>query len=139
MRKRHLVVLVFCFGLSLSSVFADNAAEMAASAAATIWLGQIDSANYANSWKNASVYFRSALTEKNWIDALNGTRKPLGKLLLRKLNKAKNAKSLPGAPDGNYVVMQFVTNFSNKKGAVETMTFMQEKDGKWRAAGYYIK
>jgi Protein of unknown function (DUF4019) len=70
---------------------------------------------------------------------LSGTRKPLGKLLSRKLGKAQNAKSLPGAPDGNYVVMQYDTNFSNKKNAVETVTFMQEKDGKWRAAGYYIK
>ena len=43
------------------------------------------------------------------------------------------------APDGNYVVMQYDTNFSNKKSAVETVTFMEEKDGKWKAAGYYIK
>ncbi|HEX9454853.1 MAG TPA: DUF4019 domain-containing protein, partial [Candidatus Binatia bacterium] len=40
---------------------------------------------------------------------------------------------------GNYFVMQFDASFGNKKGAVETVTFMQEKDGKWRAAGYYIK
>jgi hypothetical protein len=57
----------------------------------------------------------------------------------RKLSSARNARSLPGAPDGNYVVMQFDTNFSNKKSAVETVTFVQEKDGKWKAAGYYIK
>lgn len=79
------------------------------------------------------------MTEKNWTDALNGTRKPLGKLTSRKLGKAQSATSLPGAPDGNYVVMQFNTSFSNKKDAVETVTFMQEKDGKWKAAGYYIK
>ena len=139
MRKRYLPTLVFLFGLNLSPALADSAAEKAASAAATIWLGQIDSANYADSWKNASAYFRGAMAEKNWIDALNGSRKPVGKLLLRKLNNAKSAKSVPGAPDGNYVVMQFDTNFSNKKGAVETVTFMREKDGKWKAAGYYIK
>ena len=139
MRKRYLATLVFLLGLNWSPVLADSAAEKAASAAATIWLGQIDSANYANSWKNASAYFRGAVTEKSWTDALNGSRKPLGKLLLRKLNHAQSAKSLPDAPAGNYVVMRFDTNFSNKKGAVETVTFMQEKDGKWKAAGYYIK
>jgi hypothetical protein len=63
----------------------------------------------------------------------------LGKLLSRKLTKAQSATSLPGAPDGNYVVMQFDSSFANKKNAVETVTFMQEKDGKWKAAGYYIK
>ena len=79
------------------------------------------------------------MTEKDWSDALNGARKPLGNQLSRKLGKAQNVKSLPGAPDGNYVVIQYETSFSNKKSAVETVTLVQEKDGKWRAAGYYIK
>jgi Protein of unknown function (DUF4019) len=35
--------------------------------------------------------------------------------------------------------MQFATRFENKQAAVETVTFMQEKDGQWKAAGYYIK
>ena len=35
--------------------------------------------------------------------------------------------------------LEYVENFSNKKSAVETVTFVQEKDGKWKAAGYYIK
>ena len=63
----------------------------------------------------------------------------IGKLVSRKLAKSQNAQSLPGAPDGNYVVMQFDTSFANKKSAVETVTFIEEKDGKWKAAGYYIK
>ena len=85
------------------------------------------------------MYFKGSITEKGWSDALNGARKPLGNRLARKLGKAQNVKSLPGAPDGHYVVMQYETSFSNKKSAVETVTFVQEKDGKWRAAGYYIK
>ena len=139
MKNQVLAALVFWLSVNIPLALADVAAEKAASAAATIWLGQIDSANYADSWKNAAAYFRGAVTEKNWTDALNGSRKPLGKLLLRKLNNAKSAKSLPGAPDGDYVVLQFDTNFSNKKGAVETVTFIQERDGKWKAAGYFIK
>jgi hypothetical protein len=139
MKKRYLATLVFWFGLSFSPALADEAAEKAAGAAAPVWLGQIDAGNYATSWENASAHFRGAVTEKSWSDALNGSRKPLGKSLSRKLIKAGSAQSLPGAPDGNYVVMQFDSSFSNKKSAVETVTFIQEKDGKWRAAGYYIK
>ena len=139
MRKRYLAISIFWLGLSFSLALADEAAEKAAGAAAPTWLGQIDAGKYANSWNQASAYFRGAVTEKSWSDALNGFRKPLGKLQSRKLLKAQSANSLPGAPDGNYVVMQFDTSFGNKKGAVETVTFMQEKDGKWRAAGYYVK
>jgi hypothetical protein len=35
--------------------------------------------------------------------------------------------------------MQFDTRFEHKQAAVETVTFLQEKQGEWKAAGYYIK
>jgi Protein of unknown function (DUF4019) len=138
MKSRFVIIAILSACLSLSLGLAAETSDRIASAAQS-WLSQIDSGNYASSWKDASAYFRGALTEKGWVDALNGARKPLGKLVSRKLAKSQNAQSLPGAPDGNYVVMQFDTSFENKKSAVETVTFMQEKDGKWKAAGYYIK
>jgi Protein of unknown function (DUF4019) len=138
MKTRFVIIALLSACLSLSSGHADETSDKVAPAAQS-WLRQIDEGNYASSWKDASVYFRGALTEKGWIDALNGARKPLGKLVSRKLAQSQNAQSLPGAPDGNYVVMQFDTSFAKKKSAVETVTFVQEKDGKWKAAGYYIK
>ena len=138
MKSRFVIIAILSVCLSLSFGRADETSDKVASAAQS-WLKQIDDGNYASSWKDASTYFRGALTEKGWVDALNGARKPLGKLMSRKLAKSQNAQSLPGAPDGNYLVMQFDTSFANKKSAVETVTFMQEKDGKWKAAGYYIK
>lgn len=47
--------------------------------------------------------------------------------------------SLPGAPDGEYVVIEFESSFEHKKSAIETVTPMNDKDGKWRVSGYYIK
>ena len=47
--------------------------------------------------------------------------------------------SMPGAPDGEYVVIQYSTNFQNKKSAIETVTPMKNKGGEWRVSGYYIK
>ena len=139
MKVRSLPILLVWFGLTISPVLAADTAEKAAAGAAQTWLGQIDAGNYGKSWKDAASYFQGAISEKGWTDALTGARKPLGPLVSRKLSSARNARSLPGAPDGNYVVMQFDTNFTNKKSAVETVTFVQEKDGKWKAAGYYIK
>jgi Protein of unknown function (DUF4019) len=138
MKSRSVIIAILWACLSLSFGLADETSDKVAPAAQS-WLKQIDSGNYATSWKEASAYFRGALTERGWVDALNGARKPLGKIVSRKLAESRDAQSLPGAPDGNYVVMQFDTSFANKKSAVETVTFMQEKDGKWKAAGYYIK
>jgi hypothetical protein len=49
------------------------------------------------------------------------------------------AEWLPGAPDGEYVVIQYESQFESKKAAIETVTPRLEKDGSWKAAGYYIK
>ena len=66
-------------------------------------------------------------------------RTPLGKVVVRKLKSKKFTETMPGAPDGEYVVIQYETTFENKKSAVETVTPMLDKDGKWRVSGYYIK
>jgi hypothetical protein len=70
---------------------------------------------------------------------VKAVRAPLGKLVSRKLKSRQYAESLPGAPDGKYVVIQYDTVFENKKSAVETVTPMQDADGAWRVSGYYIK
>ena len=56
-----------------------------------------------------------------------------------RVQRPQEMTELPGAPDGHYVLLQFETVFANKKSTIETVTFMLEKDGKWKAAGYYIK
>ena len=60
-------------------------------------------------------------------------------LVSRKLKSTQFATSLPGAPDGEYVVIQFEASFGNKRASVETVTPMLEKDGQWRVSGYFIK
>jgi hypothetical protein len=60
-------------------------------------------------------------------------------VISRKLKTKVYKTSLPGAPDGQYVVIQFETSFQNKKSAIETVTPMFEKDGRWKVSGYYIK
>jgi hypothetical protein len=66
-------------------------------------------------------------------------RKPLGKVIKRSVKSKQYATSLPGAPDGEYVIIQYETSFEKKKVSIETVTPMLEKDGKWRVSGYYIK
>jgi len=108
-------------------------------AAAQAWLALIDDGRYSESWKRASAIVQGAVTEQSFANSMETFRKPLGNLVSRKLKSAEHMTEMPGAPDGQYVLMQFETSFTNKKSAVETITFMLEKDGQWRAAGYFIK
>jgi hypothetical protein len=124
---------------TLAAVAADAAKEKAAVSAAEKWLGLVDEGQYAESWKEAAEYFRNAVKQEQWEQSMQAARKPLGKLVSRQLKSATYQTTLPGAPDGEYVVIQFETAFENKKAAVETVTPMLHKDGQWRVSGYYIK
>jgi hypothetical protein len=132
-----LLGMLTCFASGTAR--AGSGEEQAAASAARVWLSLIDVGYYARSWKEASAYFQGGIDENGWKASLNGARKPLGRLVSRRLQTAKYVTELPGAPDGQYVVMQFRTSFVNKRAAIETVTFMLDNDRKWRAAGYFIK
>jgi hypothetical protein len=108
-------------------------------AAAQSWLGLVDRHQYADSWKEAADYFRNAVAQQEWIKTMEGARAPLGDMVSRTLDSATYQTSLPGAPDGEYVIVTFQTEFQNKKEAVETVVPMKEEDGSWRVSGYFIR
>ena len=111
-----LALLAICLALPAHS---QQAPEEAGKAAASNWLALIDSGQ--------------------WQSAMHASRDPLGKVLSRKVKSAAFKTELPGAPDGQYVVIQYDTSFEHKQSALETVTPMLDRDGKWRVSGYYIK
>jgi hypothetical protein len=117
----------------------ESAAVAKAEAAAKSWLVLVDGAKYGQSWDDAASLFRAAVTKGDWEKAVKSVRSPLGALKVRKLKSATFARTLPGAPDGEYVVIQFDSQFENKAAAIETITPMKDKDGAFRVSGYYVK
>jgi hypothetical protein len=113
--------------------------EQIAQASSDAWLAIVDSGNYAKSWEETAQSFKAVVTKDQWQSALDASRSPQGKVLSRKLKSAAYAKNPPNAPEGEYVVIQYDTNFEHKSGAVETVVPNLEKDGKWRVSGYFIK
>ena len=111
----------------------------AAVSVARAWLALIDAGNYSGSWKTGSAIFQGGVTEQAWENSMNTFRQPLGSLVSRQSKSVQAMTELPGAPDGDYVVMQFESSFTNEKSAIETVTFIQGQDGQWRSAGYFIK
>jgi predicted SnoaL-like aldol condensation-catalyzing enzyme len=138
------LTIVFGF-ISLSFILfshtlqAGQQTEETATASAQKWLTLIDEGKYSESWDEAAGFFRKAVQKNQWLASMEAFRKPLGALISRKLKSKKYTTSLPGAPDGKYVVIQYETSFEHKKSAIETVTPMLDKDGKWRVSGYYIK
>lgn len=140
MLRNFLVGLMLISMILVSVAYgADATQKKDALAAAENWLAKIDKEEYAESWKEAAEYFKTAVSQNKWVNSLQAVRKPLGKLNSRTVKSKTYKTSLPGAPDGEYVVIQFTTSFENKKSAIETVTPMKDKDGKWRVSGYFIK
>jgi Protein of unknown function (DUF4019) len=133
------VLLVMFFTASGKTAQAQQKPEQLAQGSAESWLALVDSGKYGESWEEAAPSFKAHVTKEQWKSMAGPVRDPLGKTLSRKLRSASYTKTLPGAPDGEYVVIQFDTSFEHKQTAVETVTPMLDKDGKWRVSGYLIK
>jgi len=134
-----LSLFFICLLAFLGFLMANQDKEKAAVNASKAWLKLVDEGKYSESWDEAAQYFKNAITKDQWRTSLESVRSPLGKVLSRNLKSKKYTKTLPGAPDGEYVVIQYETSFQNKQQAIETITPMLHKDGKWRVSGYYIK
>ena len=133
------VLFFVLLALASGSAQAQPKPEQLAQQSADAWLALVDLGKYAESWQEASQLFKAHVTKEQWQSALRASRDPLGKMLSRKLKSATYTKTLPGAPDGEYVVIQYDSSFEHKQSAVETITPMLDKDGQWRISGYFIK
>ena len=127
-------ILILCLAAA-----AQEKPEQLAQPPAESWLALVDAGKYAESWDHAAQLFRTSVTKEQWASKIRAARDPLGKVLSRKLKSANYTKTLPGVPDGEYVVIQYETSFEHKQSAVETITPMLDKDGTWRVAGYFIR
>jgi len=132
MKRIFLALIIGCFSLSVS------ADETQAVEASSSWLVTIDQSNYAKSWFESAPFFQSQITEEKWAKAAESARKPLGKLLNRKLSQAEAHSSLLGAPDGEYYVIVYSSAFENNAHATETVTVVHAGE-EWKAVGYFIK
>jgi hypothetical protein len=139
MHSTHVVgIVVLSLLVSIVSAVAGNA-EGDAQKAAEHWLALVDAGKYAESWNATAPFFQRAVPKDDWEMKGKRIRQSFGKLVSRKLKSAHYTKSVPGAPGGEYVILQFDTSFENKKSAVETITPMRDKDGRWRVSGYFVK
>lgn len=124
---------------AFSALGAEELDAAPAMAAAQAWLIHVDAGRYAQSWDESAALFRDSIGKVQWQNKLDSLRTPLGVVITRKILRADYAQKLEGVPDGEYVVIQFETRYSNRPQAIETVTPMREKDGSWKVAGYFIK
>ena len=139
-----LVILGLIFGAS-TVVAADpkadsktEARDSLALASANSWMALVDKKQYKQSWEEAAVFFKSKVSSREWEQTVEAVRSPFGALVSRKLKSKTYTKALPGAPEGEYVVIQYEAQYKNRKNVTETVTPMLD-ESVWRVSGYFAK
>jgi hypothetical protein len=153
---RGMVLVVLAFGLIHGRLFAlqtpapappqqeqqapdpHTAEEQAAERQALGFLGYLDHGRFADSYAYTGMLIRAQLDKEAYAKQLEKARAGVGALLSRELVNASYATNLPGAPEGQYVVLNYNASFANRQQALETVTLAFAK-GYWRVSGYYIK
>ena len=145
MRRLHLAAAILLLSVAVAQLATAQqaatdtaAARVVAERAARDWLAVVDSGRYAESWTQASTVFRAAVTQPDWERTVGIARGPFEPFGARHLLGARYFTQLPGAPPGEYVVLQFSTAVGGGRQVIEMITPMKEADGTWRVSGYYV-
>ena len=131
--KILVTVLLLLFLSSHSTADDDMSRETAMS-----WLSLIDNGDYLESWEQAGAYFQQEVPSEQWQEAVSEVRDPLGSVISRQQVESKTYQSLPGVPEGEYLVLRFSTRFTHQAEAIETLT-LQSVDGDWKVLGYFVR
>lgn len=140
MKQLAPIALAMMFATPVVAVHAQEADHSKAGvAAAEQWLKLADADKGPETWSAAGTGFRSAVTSEQWTGMLQGARAPLGALKSRSLANARFTRTLPGAPEGDYVVIQYSAVYVNRPGVTETVVTARETDGSWKVVTYLIQ
>lgn len=100
----------------------------------------IDNGQAGQVWDQASNVAKQSVSRDQFVKATDAARGKLGKVDSRKVRAVTREASKGGKlPAGNYVSVNFVTQFSgDTKPLRELISFHEDSDHKWRLSGYHL-
>ena len=119
MTRRFAILVCLLIASAATSVGCGSADEDAAVEAATQWLTLLDAGEVRRSWAQSAKIFRNNVSIEDYEKMIEDSRAGLGKLTSRSLRSAHARRSLPNAPRGRYVVVEFDSAFENNKAGID--------------------
>ncbi|MEM7779081.1 MAG: DUF4019 domain-containing protein [Pseudomonadota bacterium] len=105
---------------------------------AQAFLAEVDAGDWKASWEAAGPIFQAEASAEEWTTLVEPVRSPLGEVTSRELVTVQRTNTLPGAPDAEYEVLQFRTQFAAAgRPSIETLFMVRGEDG-WEVNGYFI-
>ena len=109
----------------------------AALRAADAWLKLKDQEKYDQCWEQSSALSKKSVSKEDVVKLQKELLKKMGKVESRIRVSRQFESSLPGAPAGEYVFIEYQAKYSILKDTIETVIPMLDKDGVWRVSGYH--
>jgi hypothetical protein len=106
--------------------------------AASEFLYLVDTEEYSRSWDVTSASLKSMLSEEAWNERITELRSFLGPVVERIQHDITYTDSAGDVPDGEYVVMTFISRFELRERVVEKLTLMLGDDDYWKVVGYFL-
>lgn len=135
-------ILIVCMLPHVYATETNNILEQV-EGSARVWLALIDNEKYPDGWQQASPLLQKKTSQQEWVKMVVELRKPRRTPNARYIATANSAKSLSGFPDGDYVILQFYTTFSEKELALEAITLVKSNDTNdseiWKVAEYSMR
>jgi hypothetical protein len=115
-----------------------KAATDQAGQAALRWLASLDANNFVACWNALAPVVKGQVAKADFDGSLAAVRAQYGTVKTRRPSKVTFTHTMPDAPAGDYVVLQYDTEFSKGAHAVETVIPMRTADG-WKVSGYFVR
>lgn len=132
--------LLLCFTVLFSSLVLGNPKYVEqAEKQAHNWMDTIDKGDAESSWNEMSSIFTQQLSAEDWKLSIQGMQMYFGKVGQRKIKSSNYKTSSYGAPNGDYVDVEFSTDYANAAGRKEVVTMVRDQDGQWKVAGFSIE
>lgn len=110
-----------------------------AAQAARTWLELLDAGKFEESHTQADNQLKKAANRRKWVATMRPLREPLGAVTARQEKTVTLTREIPGAPDAQYAIVEFATDFAQRSAASETVTLVWGKDGRWRVTSFTLR
>jgi hypothetical protein len=106
--------------------------------AAKSFLALIDAVKYDESWDAAAPTLKGLVKQGMWTQIQAANHRRFGTLSSRRFESAEATTTIPGSPDGQYVVVKYRSTYGSKR-ASETVTVTHTDEGQWKVLQYELK
>ncbi len=104
------------------------------------WLNLTDQGQYGSAWLDSGTLLQDIVTESQWIGAMDEVRAPFGNgVLSRKKVSSQSITQLPHGTKGNFMLIDYRSQFSGNSSAKERVILMTDALGQWRVISYDLK